>query len=900
MLDNSLGLHCKEVHKKPKLVKGQSTISFASASGSERSKQESQSISKPPPPVPDHDLHLPDAEIRPEKRTRTEFSEVASPAVNTSDTTPNSPSPSKVEEKLDLIITHLSNLDLKITASSHVSPSSKESTLTPASQHHTTFSEDLEERLRLCKTLSDICDSFDELSYIEQNKMVVCTPCVLYPLGTAHVPGNFEYDLINDEQYLSNQVMSQEFRNLKKHIKRHFMQEIHLNNVEKWEKEESKRCSRETRCHAIGMRIARICYAGYQSGMSARGYEKEILKAKLNGLDVGDINHSKEFYSNYRSFVADEVRNCLSSYFTSRLQPTGFLPPVNVQADKGTNCHRTRQFTSVTTVVPDSKDLITNVYLGQPVVKQHDGPGISQSIIDELGKWGISSTQIEGASFDGQYFHLSVPNHLAEKLGLGESFICTWDPLHKGGVIDSHIREDKSFEWLVEIQGVCKQIYTTFNWGKNYENFLQTCVDLDIEMKKLTNFQMTRFANSVRFVFLNIRVDYKAVRQSLSNVVNSKINSSNAKDRAKGEEAWCVLRKIDSWVFSLSLSGCADLYNVFGCLTNVCQKVNLLPFERFDQVQSVVKTVNKMYETIDHSNCSVDECKWERYHNDLHAMNTSNEYMNCAIGHVNIGTARQTRLQSDQNQLAVADGINLVKERLSTLAWRMHHDFCRELFDAETKQKIEHCRTICDVKSLLTKINRNGAVTVGLEEGECFLIATNAVTDTCKSFSREDMSRLFREYVSVLEEVFISSVSQFDASKLQNRKLIQYMIGSEGSNKFKEVRVVVHIILTACLKVSVESIVESLVSRYENHFTSSRQLTEEHALDEMIISENGPNLHEADSILERALNKYWSKNSVNGKWHFIRLGENIKSYLGGSSKVVAKMLAEPSKLPFMS
>ena len=117
---------------------------------------------------------------------------------------------------------------------------------------------------------------------------------------------------------------------------------------------------------------------------------------------------------------------------------------------------------------------------------------------------------------------------------------------------------------------------------------------------------------------------------------------------------------------------------------------------------------------------------------------------------------------------------------------------------------------------------------------------------------------------------------------------------------FKEVRVIVHVILTACVKISVESIVESLVSRYENHFTSSRQLTEEHALDEMIISENGPNLHEADSILERAMNRYWSENSQNGKWHFIRSGENIKNYLGGSSKVVGKMLSEPSKLPLMT
>ena len=110
-------------------------------------------------------------------------------------------------------------------------------------------------------------------------------------------------------------------------------------------------------------------------------------------------------------------------------------------------------------------------------MKTHNSPGISQSIIDELTKWGISSSQIEGGSFDGQYFHLSVPDHLVEKLNLGGSFICTWDPLHKGGVVDNHIREDKNFEWVVKIQDICRKIYSTFNWGKNHENFLQTCID---------------------------------------------------------------------------------------------------------------------------------------------------------------------------------------------------------------------------------------------------------------------------------------------------------------------------------------------------------------------------------------------------------------------------------------
>ena len=160
--------------------------------------------------------------------------------------------------------------------------------------------------------------------------------------------------------------------------------------------------------------------------------------------------------------------------------------------------------------------------------------------------------------------------------------------------------------------------------------------------------------------------------------------------------------------------------------------------------------------------------------------------MDCAIGHVDMGTVRQTRLQAEQSQVVVADGVNLVKERLSTLAWRMHHDFASELFEDETKEMIEHCRTVCDVKSLLAKIHKKGAVSVGLEEGENFLISSNAITDACKSFPRDDMLKLFRDYASALEEVFVKSGSKFDISKLQNRKLVQFMIGRKGRRGLKK------------------------------------------------------------------------------------------------------------------
>ena len=95
--------------------------------------------------------------------------------------------------------------------------------------------------------------------------------------------------------------------------------------------------------------------------------------------------------------------------------------------------------------------MLTYIYLGQPVVKSYDGPGFTRSIIDERNSWDIQGDSMEGGSSDGQYFHLSVPAHLTETLHLSDQFICTWDALHKGGVVVNHIREDSSFSWLVEI-----------------------------------------------------------------------------------------------------------------------------------------------------------------------------------------------------------------------------------------------------------------------------------------------------------------------------------------------------------------------------------------------------------------------------------------------------------------
>jgi hypothetical protein len=64
----------------------------------------------------------------------------------------------------------------------------------------------------------------------------------------------------------------------------------------------------------------------------------------------------------------------------------------------------------------------------------------------------------------------------------------------------------------------------------------------------------------------------------------------------------------------------------------------------------------------------------------------------------------------------------------------------------------------------------------------------------------------------------------------------------------------------AAVKLSVESHVESLVSRYEKHLKVDRQMDEERAEEEMEIAENGPIPAKADKIVKKAMDKHWKAN----------------------------------------
>ena len=99
------------------------------------------------------------------------------------------------------------------------------------------------------------------------------------------------------------------------------------------------------------------------------------------------------------------------------------------------------------------------------------------------------------------------------------------------------------------------------------------------------------------------------------------INSNNGKERDLAKLAEDVLKKIQNKKFILTLCGIVDIYSKFSLIVSIVQKVNKLPYQRYDEFFSVVNSLEKMKKTLNnHSECKNKnevKCLWPRVHSNL-------------------------------------------------------------------------------------------------------------------------------------------------------------------------------------------------------------------------------------------------------------------------------------------
>ena len=303
-------------------------------------------------------------------------------------------------------------------------------------------------------------------------------------------------------RYAQDSIVDRKFRNLKSHMKTHLQSSAHAESIKAKNDTYSAMSKYNTRTEKVGLLIGTTAYHILYSRGTVWGFEQLLLLNNINHIDIGDTNHSTYFIWHLRPYVAKVVQSKMTTFFSTPFKQTGHLPPVNASADKATYKHRTRQFTAVTTVVPDAENLFQVAYVGTPVVKDHTGYGLATTWKDSLDSKSIVGKQIVRWSTDGQYINLDTTRPL-QNMYPDCHVELTWDPLHLAGLADAHLDKEE-FEWLSSDVEVYQDLYNKFNWGKSYEELMDASAELEVKFVGLSKTCQTRFANSKRLVFINI------------------------------------------------------------------------------------------------------------------------------------------------------------------------------------------------------------------------------------------------------------------------------------------------------------------------------------------------------------------------------------------------------------
>ena len=460
------------------------------------------------------------------------------------------------------------------------------------------------------RSLTDLCQETGFI-YDPDNKVLCCDTCTKgkeFRSNVQNQPGFFQYD---SEEFGSNFNLSEknipaEFTRLKRSVSRHLDTKIHTQNVKDTSsiKFEEDKCN--IRAKEVGMRLGRSAYMCYKKGLPERFFEELRLLHVLNKTDIGDLNHSKRFYMDFRKCVASVVTEQLTLYLTTPLVQTGFRPIINVAADKATWKHRTRQFTVGSIIPPESSDLITTVHLGLPVVKGHNGIDIAKSIKEVLDERKIIGKQVGGISADGQYVKLNVEAGLKTLYGPENSknMNISWDPMHKAGNIDKHITDNDIHSWVDARVTLCQDLYNALNWGQSFEEYTDTGESLGHKVTPLVKTSETRFANSKRFVFSKVIDNFPSIVKHLEDKF-SRNKDGDSKARDKANKASVLLGRLLNAQSVLEIACLSDIYNHYGKVINCCQILNILPHERLSLIDSAISDFSDLTNTYaNHSQCS--------------------------------------------------------------------------------------------------------------------------------------------------------------------------------------------------------------------------------------------------------------------------------------------------------
>ena len=345
---------------------------------------------------------------------------------------------------------------------------------------------------------------------------------------------------------------------------------------------EKERREAETK---TGYILGRIAYKVIREGQSYLSYEREIELAHVNGAPhLGNLHHSEKFVRDMLPNFVTALKEKMAKFLATPQELLGGrLPPLAINADKGTTKGRTGHIIGALMLDPGRGEII-GVMLADSVVAEgdSDAAGLSAAILKAIKDFipdnEACKEQITAFCFDGQYIVGGVPKELWAKLTGGKSGWVTiqWDGAHKLELVLHDVREDKTgtvklheVDFYKPFLAEVTEIAGSFRVGKAGEVIRRMVVDMNEESAENGDdpirwlmariFCDTRFSQSEQGVY-NVVIRMFPVWAAYFEEQSRTREKSDKRNKADVAEAQAKLDKLTCMGFVCILLAMFDLF----------------------------------------------------------------------------------------------------------------------------------------------------------------------------------------------------------------------------------------------------------------------------------------------------------------------------------------------------
>ena len=735
-----------------------------------------------------------------------------------------------------------------------------------------THDNDLGYLLQKVRSIEEIANLYSELKFVNEKNVILCELCFDIEKIDNIKDNEKEFGVIRtngvEEPKTDNDPLPRSFLNLKNIVKQHVGTYKHKEQIQnlKQRNVSSKKGPENRNNNEAAMRCARICHELYKMGRPYTDYPEMVALFVKNGVFMGDTNHSTEFPARFLKNVASVVRDKMSNVLKIKLKQTGHVRPCKIIADKDTSKHRTRQLICLTTVFPGAEDLIQTVFIDHPLIRHHKTQDVAENIVTFVKKF-LTNESYAGGSYDGAYFHAKkdVPQHINEAFNVDDSDVHNdHDAMHRTGLGEKRARKKGRNDWVNNLGKSLATAFKDHNYGKKYEELREIAELMGIELLDPKFHSETRFANSCSNVFKAAYRDLPALIENYKKVVDENLDSNLQEERDKAKHAADMLKKLNNKKAILKLAATCDIYAQFSQMVCELQKVNLLPIQRYSEYQRIFNKMRRMRDSLnDHSTCEPNNCHWTKLHKDM------KDILDGKFGSIKVasnegepgGRILRSFLKRNSTVVEVPLMKKVEKEVQDFIDDLL--DELKDVFRAEDIQMIENTRPLTDWTNHALKIRERSVPVVHALEKSKFV---NSCKKVCRSLKEIDSIELESQFYTFLKRLEVATKHENDQNleKTDPKDLIHNFSSLPGL--YEGIELVMRATYEACVKISVESVAESVISVYNQHNSKIRNIGEENANNEFFIAYNGPEIGEADEVLRDALDLHFSKSRLG--WHF--------------------------------